>query len=123
MVLLKHGDFEFSNILSGGYVIDEDVPNVLAESVMADGSIRRNYGMMPKTQIKVKFGRLNKETYYEYLNHFSNNEDEFSYYSPRKQTMLTKRFFVERPEASIIYADDSDEIFEELEIVLKQIGE
>ena len=44
MVLLKHDDFEFKNILSGGYNIIEDEPDVLSESTMADGSIRRNYG-------------------------------------------------------------------------------
>ena len=53
MVLLKHGTFEFKNILSEGYNIIEDEPDVLSESIMADGSIRRNYGKMPKTNIKI----------------------------------------------------------------------
>ena len=48
MDLLKHGDFVFKNILSGGYNITEDEPDVLSEATMADGSIRRNYGKMPK---------------------------------------------------------------------------
>ena len=71
MDLLKHGDFVFKNILSGGYNITEDEPDVINEVIMADGTIKRNYGAMPKTNIKVTFGQLNKDTYKEYMSHFS----------------------------------------------------
>ena len=70
MVLLKHGNFEFKNILSGGFNIKEDEPDILSEATMADGSIKRNYGKMPKTIITVKFSELNKTTYQEYMSHF-----------------------------------------------------
>ena len=63
MVLLKHGDFEFHHILSGGFKILENEPKVISEITMADGSIKRNYGEMPKTSIKVKFSQLNKLKY------------------------------------------------------------
>ena len=77
MVLLKHGNFEFGNILSGGYKVLENEPDVISKVTMADGTIKRNYGEMPKTSIEIKFGRLDKETYIEYMSHFSQNEQLF----------------------------------------------
>lgn len=123
MVLLKYGDFEFRHILSGGYNILENEPEVLSEIVMADGSIKRNYGEMPKTNIKIKFSQLDKETYTQYMSHFLNNEDTYTYFSPRTQTMLTKKFFVRFPENSLVYGSDSEQTYEEFEIELNQCGE
>ena len=122
MTLLKHGNFEFKNVLSGGYNIVEDEPDVLSEVTMADGSIRRNYGKMPKTIIKVKFGELNKDTYQEYISHFSNNEDVYSYFSPKQQKMLTKKFYVSFPEASILSVTKNHR-YDEFEVELQQCGE
>ena len=122
MTLLKHGNFEFKNILSGGYNIKEDETDVLSKVTMADGSIRRNYGRMPKTSIKVKFSQLNKETYQEYMSHFSKNEDVYSYFSPRKQQMLTKKFFVSFPETSILSITKNHR-YDEFEVELNQCGE
>lgn len=123
MVLLKHNDFEFHHILSGGYNILEDEPKVISEITMADGSIKRNYGSMPKTSIKIKFGQLDKETYQEYISHFSKTEDTYTYFSPRQQTMLTKKFFVTFPKNSMLYGSDIEQKYEEFEIELKQCGE
>ena len=122
MTLLKHGNFEFKNILSGGYNIKEDETDVLSKVTMADGSIRRNYGPMPKTYIKVKFSQLNKDTYQEYMSHFSKNEDVYSYFSPRKQQMLTKKFFVSFPETSILSITKNHR-YDEFEVELEQCGE
>lgn len=122
MDLLKHGDFTFKNILSGGYNITENEPDVLSETTMADGSIRRNYGPMPKTNIKVKFSQLNKDIYQEYMSHFSQNEDVYSYFSPRQQKMLTKKFFVTFPETSIVSTTKKHR-YDEFEVELKQCGE
>ena len=123
MVLLKHGNFEFHHILSGGFNILENEPKVISEITMADGSIKRNYGEMPKTSIKIKFSQLDKETYTEYMSHFVNNEDTYTYFSPRKQTMLTKKFFVTFPENSMIYGSDTEQTYDEFEIELNQCGE
>lgn len=123
MVLLKHGDFEFRHILSGGYNILENEPDVISESTMADGSIKRNYGDMPKTSIKIKFSQLDKDTYQEYMSHFANNEDAYSYFSPRNQSIITKKFFVTFPESSMIYGDDTEQTYDEFEIELNQCGE
>lgn len=122
MVLLKHGNFEFKNILSEGYNIIEDEPDVLSESIMADGSIRRNYGKMPKTNIKIRFSQLNKDTYQEYISHFLQNEDVYSYFSPKQQKMLTKKFFVIFPETSIL-STTKNHRYDELEVELEQCGE
>ena len=122
MVLLKHNDFEFKNILSEGYNIVEDEPDVLSEVTMADGSIRRNYGKMPKTNIKVKFSQLEKDKYQEYRSHFLNNEDVYSYFSPKQQKMLTKKFFVKFPETSIL-SITKEHRYDELEVELEQCGE
>lgn len=122
MDLLKHGDFTFKNILSGGYNITEDEPDIIKEVTMRDGSVRRNYGPMPKTYIKVKFSQLNKETYQEYMSHFSKNEDVYSYFSPRKQQMLTKKFFVSFPETSILSITKNHR-YDEFEVELNQCGE
>lgn len=123
MVLLKHGDFEFHHILSGGFNILENEPEVISEITMADGSVKRNYGEMPKTSIKIKFSQLDKETYTEYMSHFVNNEDTYTYFSPRQQTMLTKKFFVTFPENSMIYGSDTEQTYDEFEIELNQCGE
>lgn len=123
MELLKHGDFVFHNILSGGYNILENDPEIKSEITMADGTIKRNYGDMPKTSIKVKFGQLNKNTYQEYMSHFSKNEDVYSYFSPRNQTMLTKKFFIKFPENSMLYGDDAEQTYDEFEVELNQCGE
>jgi exonuclease III len=123
MVLLKHGNFEFHHILSGGFNILENEPKVISEITMADGSIKRNYGEMPKTSIKIKFSQLDKETYTEYMSHFVNNEDTYTYFSPRNQTMLTKKFFVTFPENSMIYGSDAEQTYDEFEIELNQCGE
>lgn len=122
MDLLKHGDFTFKNILSGGYNITEDEPDIISEVTMVDGTIKRNYGRMPKTSIKVKFGQLNKDTYQEYMSHFSKNEDVYSYFSPRKQQMLTKKFFVTFPETSILSITKNHR-YDEFEVELEQCGE
>ena len=122
MDLLKHGDFTFKNILSGGYNITEDEPDVLSETTMANGSIRRNYWKMPKTNITIKFSQLNKDTYKEYMSHFSQNEDVYSYFSPRQQKMLTKKFFVTFPETSIVSTTKKHR-YDEFEVELKQCGE
>ena len=78
---------------------------------------------MPKTSIKIKFGQLDKETYQEYISHFANNEDTYTYFSPRHQTMLTKKFFVTLPKNSMLYGSDIEQKYEEFEIELKQCGE
>ena len=122
MDLLKHGDFIFKNILSGGYNITENEPDVLSEITMSDGSKRRNYGPMPKTNIKVKFSQLNKNIYQEYMSHFSQNEDMYSYFSPRQQKMLTKKFFITFPETSIISITKNHR-YDEFEVELEQCGE
>lgn len=122
MDLLKHGDFTFKNILSGGYNITEDEPDIISEVTMVDGTIKRNYGRMPKTSIKVKFSQLNKDTYQEYMSHFSKNEDVYSYFSPRKQQMLTKKFFVSFPETSILSITKNHR-YDEFEVELEQCGE
>ena len=122
MDLLKHGDFIFKNILSGGYNITENEPDVLSEITMSDGSKRRNYGPMPKTNIKVKFSQLNKNIYQEYISHFSQNEDIYSYFSPRQQKMLTKKFFITFPETSIISITKNHR-YDEFEVELEQCGE
>ena len=123
MTLLQHGNFKFGHILSGGYNIVENEPDVLAEYTMADGSKRRNYGLMPKTNIKIKFSQLDKNTYQEYMSHFSNNEDTYSYFSPRNQTTLTKKFFVTFPENSLLYESDTEQTYDEFEVELNQCGE
>lgn len=123
MALLEHEGFKFKNILSGGYNILENEPKVISEITMADGTIKRNYGEMPKTSIKIKFGQLNKTTYKEYMSHFEKNEDVYSYFSPRKQTMLTKKFFVTFPENSLLNISDTEQRYDEFEVELNQCGE
>lgn len=122
MDLLKHGDFVFKNILSGGYNITEDEPDVINEVTMADGTIKRNYGAMPKTTITVTFGQLNKDTYKEYMSHFSKNEDVYSYFSLKQQKMLTKKFFVAFPETSVL-STTKNHRYDEFEVELQQCGE
>lgn len=122
MALLKHGDFEFKNILKGGYIIKEDEPEVISEVKMADGSIKRNYGDMPKTFIKIKFGKLDKDTYREYMSHFSKNEDVYSYFSLKEQKMKPKKFFVTLPEISV-ESTTRNYRYDEFEVELNQCGE
>ena len=121
MTLLEHEGFKFKNILKGGYRIKEDEPEVLSEVKMSDRSIKRNYGDMPKTSIKVKFGQLDKDTYKEYMSHFAKDEDIYSYFSFNSQTMKTKKFFVTRPEVAALSITDNHK-YHEFEIELNQCG-
>lgn len=123
MYLLKKGEFEFSKILANGYEIVEDEPNVNSKKTMANGSIRRNYGFMPKTNINIKFARLTKQEYLTYMSYFNKDEDTFTYYSPKNATYLTKKFFIKRPNTNIQYIDNNETEFDELEIELEQIDE
>ena len=122
MTLLKHGDFEFKNILKGGYKIKEDEPNVITKVIMSDGSERRNYRDMPKTYIKVKFGKLDKNTYKEYISHFAKNEDIYEYFSLKEQKMKSKKFFVTLPEISVETVLQNHR-YDEFEVTLEQCGE
>lgn len=122
MALLIHEGFEFKNILSGGYQIKEDEPDVKSTHTMGDGSIRRNYGQMNKTEIKIKFGQLNKQTFKEYMEHLKNNEDYYTYYSQKNDCMLTKKFFVSRPNVHIISTLHGGR-YDEFEVTFSQIGE
>ena len=122
MALLVHEGFEFKDILSGGYKIKEDNPDVKAKIVMGDGSVRRNYGQMDKTEIKIKFGQMNFQKFQEYMTHFKKHEDYYTYFSERNNCMLTKKFFVSRPDVPIISTLHGGR-YDEFEITLSQIGE
>lgn len=121
MSLLEHNGFKFKNILSKGYNLKEDEAEVLSSITMSDGSIRKNYGKMPKTTITVKFGQLNKQTYKEYISHFSKNEDYYTYYSFKYDKMITKKFFVSLPDTSMI-SSVGDGRIDEFDVTLSQIG-
>lgn len=123
MILLKHNNFEFKNILSGGYNILPNEPDIIVEKTMGDGSKKRNYRNMPKTTIKVKFGRLNREMYQEYISHFLSPEGVYTYYDSSKGEYYTKKFFVKRDDDSLNYIDNDEEEHEEFEITLTQCGE
>jgi hypothetical protein len=122
MALLIHEGFEFKNILSGGYKIKENVEDVKSKQTMGDGSVRRNYGQMDKTEIKIKFGQLDAATFKVYMQHFRKHEDYYTYYSQVNDSMLTKKFFVSRPDVPIISSLHSKR-YDEFEITLSQIGE
>ena len=79
-------------------------------------------GDMPKTYIKIKFGKLNKDTYQEYISHFSKNEDVYSYFSLKDQKMKSKSFFVTLPEVSV-ESIISNHTYDEFEVTLEQCGE
>lgn len=123
MELLKHGDFVFSNILRSGYKVTTNKPEVLSKITMADGTVKRNYGEMPKTTVKIKFGQLDRITYRLYMSHFQLPEDNYTYLDTDTGEMLTKRFFVTRPQDVVNYIDENEEIHEEFEIILEQCGE
>ena len=55
--------------------------------------------------------------------YYFNNEDVYSYFSPRNQSIITKKFFVIFPESSMIYGDDTEQTYDEFEIELNQCGE
>lgn len=123
MELLKHGDFAFANILKNGYKVIINKPDVLSKIIMADGTVKRNYGEMPKTTVKIKFGQLDRTTYRLYMSHFQLPEDNYTFFDTDTGEMLTKRFFVTRPQDTVNYIDENEEIHEEFEITLEQCGE
>lgn len=122
MALLMFRNYEFPKILASGYIIDEDVPNILAEYTMADGTIRRNYGRMPKTNITVKFSQLDQYEYMQIVEKLGQSDGEFTYYSPKHNGMMTKLFNITYPTASVNYEGDPI-IYDEFEIKLEQCGE
>lgn len=122
MALLVHEGFEFKNILSKGYNLKEDTPDIISTITMSDGSIRKNYGKMPKTSIKVTFGQLNKSLFKEYIGHFNKYEDYFTYYSFKYDKMITKKFFISLPDISMISSVQNGR-YDEFQVELSQIGE
>lgn len=123
MVLLKHGNFIFNHILRGGYKILKDKPDVICKVMMGNGSVRRNYGAMPKTIIKVKFGQLDRATYREYISHFILPEDFYTFYDTSTGNLMTKKFAVDRNEDQINYIDNLEEEHNEFEVKLTQVDE
>lgn len=123
MELLKHGEFSFGHILKDGYKVLIDNRTIISTVTMANGSIRRNYGRMPKTTVKVKFGQLDRATYRQYISHFLLPEDNFTFYDTSTGNMLTKRFMIERDEDSLDYINDNEEIHQEFSVTLNQIDE
>lgn len=123
MELLKHGNFNFNNILKGGYKILKNKQDVVCKVMMANGSIRTNYGLMPKTIINVKFGQLDRQTYREYISHFMLPEDYFTFYDTTTGQLLTKKFAIERDNDILDYIDNTDEFHGEFEVKLTQVDE
>lgn len=122
MALLIHENFEFGNILAGGYGIKEDDPDKISVQTMGDGSVRTNYGKMDKTYLKIKFGQMNIDLVREYLQHFQKHEDYYTYYSFKYGKMLKKKFSVTTPDLSMLLSS-GDGCIDEWEIELSQIGE
>ena len=122
MALLIHENFEFGNILAGGYNIQEDNADKISVQTMGDGSVRTNYGKMDKTFIKITFGQMTKGLVREYLQHFQKHEDYYTYYSLKSGTMITKKFSVTAPDLSMLLSIDEGCV-DEWEIELSQIGE
>lgn len=120
--LLKKGNYEFPHIISDGYKVTGDVDDVLAEYTMGSGAIRRNYGAMPKTNIKAQFGRMNKNELAEVLTQLKGEhwEGDFTYWSPNRKQYLTARFFVTSPEIPVVYTNYDDYEYEEFEVELNQ---
>lgn len=122
MVLLKHGNFEFKNIISSNYEIQEDIPDEVSKATMGDGSIRKNYRPMPKTKIKITFGQMDNETFSEYINHFGKYEDYYTYYSYKYKKYLTKLFEVTTPPTAKVIEAIDDGRLDEFEVDLSQVG-
>ena len=122
MALLVHEEFEFGNILAGGYNIIEDEADKISVQTMGDGSVRTNYGKQDKTSIKVTFGQMPKSLVREYLQHFQKHEDYYSYYSFKANAMKKKKFSVSSPDLSMLLSID-DGWVDEWEVELSQIGE
>lgn len=122
MALLIHENFEFGNILAGGYNIQEDNADKISVQTMGDGSVRTNYGKMDKTYIKITFGQMTKALVKEYLQHFQKHEDYYTYYSIKNGAMITKKFSVTAPDLSMLLSIDEGCV-DEWEIELSQIGE
>lgn len=122
MDLLIHEGFSFKHILSNGFKCQEGIQEVKSTAIMSNGEERKNYGPMPKTNIKVKFGRMNFKDFKECMEHFSKPEDYYKYRSNNTGEMLEKKFSVTPPESSVIYSEEEGEM-EEFEVSLVQIGE
>lgn len=123
MDLLIHNNFSFRHILKNGYKVLIDNPDVICKVKMANGSVRNNYRPMPKTTVKIKFGKLNRETYRQYISHFLLPEDNYSFYNTHTGLMETKRFEIKRDEDNLDYIDDNKETHNEFGVTLEQIDE
>ena len=123
MDLLTHNNFAFHNILKENYKVLLDVPDIICQVTMANGSVRTNYRQMPKTTVKIKFGQLDRETYRQYISHFLLPEDYYTFYNTHTGLMTTKRFKVNRDEDRLNYINEDAETHGEFGVTLTQVDD
>ena len=106
------------------FFVDFELPNNLVQSdkISIPVTVYNYTNEVLKTTIKIKFSQLNKTKYQEYMSHFSQNEDVYSYFSLKQQTMLTKKFFVTFPDTSVLSVTKNHR-YDEFEVTLEQCGE
>ena len=119
MYLIKKDGFEFSNILSGNYIIDEK-PVILKKTQMSNGNIKVIYADYSSLTISIKFGQLDGATIKEYSNKFV--DGLYEYWDANTRTYKSANFIVTKGEKAMI-SSNNGERYEDFDIVLEKSSE
>ena len=119
MYLIKKDDFEFSNILSGNYVINEQ-PEILKKTKMANGNIKVIYADYSSLTISIKFGQLDGATIKEYSEKFT--DGQYEYWDTDTRTYKMANFIVTKGE-KVMLSSNNGERYDDFDIVLEKSSE
>lgn len=119
MYLIKKDNFEFSNILSGNYVIDKQ-PEILKKTKMSNGNIKVIYADYSSLKISIKFGHLDGATIKEYSEKFT--DGLYQYWDTDSREYKAANFIVTKGEKTMLNSNNG-EIYDDFDIVLEKSSE
>lgn len=117
--LIKKGSFAFKQILSSGYVYDNQ-PVVLNKSTKADGSIKIIYAQYSNLTISIKFGNLDGDTIKSYNENFV--DGLYEYWDVDTKTYKTANFIVEKGSKTML-SSKNGERYDDFDVVLTKSSE
>lgn len=117
--LIKKDNFKFSQILSGGYIYNNQ-PAILNKSKKADGSIKVIYAQYNELTISIKFGNLIGDIIKQYNDKFT--DGLYEYWDVDTKTYKQANFIVEKGEKTMI-SSKNGERYEDFDVVLIKSSE
>lgn len=119
MYLIKKDGFEFSNILSGNYILSNQ-PEILRKTKMSNGNIKVIYADYSSLTISIKFGQLDGATIKEYSDKFV--DGVYEYWDTDTRTYKTANFIVTKGD-KVMLNSNNGERYDDFDILLEKSSE